>query len=106
MYNHAMKQVCAIQQVDQSGGSNTTVIAELPCSFPYPYIYRQASAETAYDFQPLQVFTHVPKDQIIEENMRLVFETGNDFRIHSVNKWPLVRPEYLEIILQGSGHGS
>jgi len=90
-------------QVDQETGDQVEVTASLRCSNVFPYIFRQSRAETAYDFIPAQIVTKVSKKRI-SENMRLVFNTGEDFRIHSVNKWPLTSPKFLEIVLQGDGN--
>jgi len=100
-----MKQTCDIEQVNQVDGSQSVVIAGLRCSYPFPYTYRQGMAGTNYDIQLLQVFTVLPDNGKIEENMRISFEEGSDFRIHSVNKWPAVKPEYMEILLHGEGNG-
>lgn len=94
---------CTINELDQLNGSPTAVITNLVTTAPFPYIFRQTRANTAYDFQPMQVFTAVPESETIKENMRMVFSDGQDFRIHSVNRWPLVEPKFLEIILHGDG---
>jgi len=94
---------CAVMDVDQAGGASTEVISDLRCSNPFPYIFRQTRGETAYDFHPIQILTEVPTETI-KENMRMVFATGEDYRIHSVNKWPMTNSEFLEIVLQGDGN--
>ena len=94
---------CSIMDIDQATGNSVELVRCLRCSDPNPYKYRQARAETSYDFHPVHIITHVPR-QTIEENMRLVFKTGEDFRIHSINKWPMVNSKYLEIVLQGEGN--
>ena len=103
MYEHLMTTYCSIMQIDQETGDNIEITRSLRCSDVFPYIFRQARAETAYDFIPAQIVTRVAKNRI-SENMRLVFKTGEDFRIHSVNKWPLTSPQFLEIVLQGDGN--
>ena len=88
---------------NQDGGQQVEVIESLRCSNPFPYIFRQTRAETAFDFQPLQLFSEIPYITI-EENMRVLFATGEDFRIHSVNRWPVINSRFLEIVLQGDGN--
>ena len=101
-YEHQMVTHCSILEVDQAGGAPVELVHSLRCSYPFPYIYRQTRAETAYDFQAIQILTDIPK-KAIKENMRLIFSSGEDYRIHSVNKWPMVKPLFLEIVLQGDG---
>lgn len=105
IYNHLMKQLCNIEQVDQADGSRTVVITDLPCSYPFPYTYRQGMAGTNYDIQLMQVFTAVPENGVIEESMRIRFDEESEYRIHSISKWPMVRPKYIEILLHGPGNG-
>ncbi|RLC99990.1 MAG: hypothetical protein DRI46_08395 [Chloroflexi bacterium] len=94
---------CTVTELDQLDGTPTVIVANLPSSPPFPYNYRQTRAETAYDFHPINVLTAVPASATIKENMRMVFPDGQNFRIHSVNPWPMVSPQFLEIILHGDG---
>ena len=96
------EELCTITELNQISGEPTTVVEDLVCSSPFPYMFRQTRAETAYDFQPMQCFTAVPETQI-KENMRMQFADGQNFRIHSVNKWPMVNTKFLEIVLHGDG---
>lgn len=103
--NHLMRERCTIMQVDQAEGQNIPYILNLRCSPTYAYPFRQTRAETAYDFTPAFAYSEVPTTGEIEEGMRLVFDTGEDYRIHAVNGWPHVVPQYMELVLQGEGHG-
>lgn len=105
-YKRLMRQTCDIKRIDQSDESRITVEQDLKCTFPYPYNYRQRPGDSVEDVQLLHIYTDIPENPI-NESMRVVFadDDDEDFRIHSINKWPKVEPIYLVIILHGDGNG-
>lgn len=104
-FNLLIQHCCIIQDVNQVDGSITEVIPKLGCSELFGYSFRTAKADTALDFKPITVFTNIPANGIkIKENMRLLFE-GIDYRIHSVDSWPMGTPKLIEIRLEGDGNG-
>jgi hypothetical protein len=103
--NVLINRYCTINSVDQADGTMDEVVYQLRCSELYGFHYRQSRADTSYDVKPITVFTEIPADDIvIKENMRLVFN-GVDYRIHSLDKWPMGCPKYIEISLQSDGNG-
>lgn len=104
-FNMLIEYYCEIQDVDQVDGSITSVIPRLGCSELFGYSFRTVRADTALDIKPITLFTDIPDNGVeIKENMRLLFE-GVDYRIHSVDYWPMGIPKMLEIRLQGDGNG-
>ncbi len=97
-------KTCDITQIDQSTGDATVVVKDLPVKGPAAFAFRQTRAETAYDFQLIELYTAVPNVDV-EEGMRAVFPTGENYRINSVTKWPLINPHFLALRLQGEGDG-
>lgn len=96
---------CTITDVDQTDGSLTEVIRNLACSELFGYSFRQVRANTALDIKPITIFTEPPpRDVTIKENMRLIFNEI-DYRIHSVEKWPMGCPKFVELRLQSDGNG-
>ena len=104
-FNLLIQFCCSILDIDQADGAVTEVVLELGCSELFGYSFRSVRADTALDFKPITIFTNIPENgAVIKENMRLLFE-GTDYRIHSVDRWPMGNPQYIELRLQGDGNG-
>lgn len=104
--NAELSRVCTVKQFNPTTKVHDIYIEDLRCNLPSGLPPRLARAYTDYDYRVLHAYTEVPAETTpIHEGMRLVYSSGGDYRIHSINKWPAEEPEYLELILQGDAHG-
>jgi hypothetical protein len=103
-YNIQIMYTCDIHDVNQATGETIEVLHKLGCSELFGYYARASRADTALDIKPITVYTDIPDDVTIKENMRFLFGQES-YRIHSVDKWPMGCPKFIELSLQSDGHG-
>lgn len=99
-----MDTTCTIKQLDQATGDEIVLVEELRCSEPAGFDFRIARAGTTFEIQQVIIYTEMPENNVeIKEGMRVGFKDGQDLRVQSINRWPIVYPIYLELLLQRIG---